>query len=516
MHRLCTFLLIPLFFSITHSFVPSVSDLPLSDSVSIDGITWRFSEDVRIGTFVNGHYYVVGPVTVSSITPEPENGRNGSVLNIPVDPGISSFDDRVSSNRFREELRVYPPVSLQPGDALISSISVETMDSEPSWLREQDAAGSPVKSVSVLTCLAEPVATDAFRPSYCDRTQKIYYADSLKRTLLPDFEKVDDTPDISVFAEHFERPWLETCFFHFDAATDYQVQYGREAGRAVGIATLLLMCDFAAEEKEPLLINFIQYGIDLWGIVTAGYKGWPAHGGHGSGRKWPIVFSGMLLGDTAMASPEKTFPEIRFGEDMQTMYGECWTGADVVYAGHQGVIDGKAVSSTPGWGPYEHNHPSEWADSNQIGEDYRRCCTSLAWVGEALAAMLLNAKKQWNHDAFFDYVDRWMEEDDSAAVAIIMQERGWDYSAGWARQKQCWDTFVENFWAAYRSAAPVRHTIPKTAHGKNRIFTAGSFHPDVRYFGIDGRALPLRMASRNSRILIIVDKGSCWRYLVVR
>jgi hypothetical protein len=137
-------------------------------------------------------------------------------------------------------------------------------------------------------------------------------------------------------------------------------------------------------------------------------------------------------------------------------------------------------------------------------------------VGEALAALLLNARELWNHDAFFDYVDRWMEEDDSAAVAIIEQERGWDYSAGWARQKQCWDTFVENFWATYRDAAPVRHHVPGTADGKNRMFKPGLSNPDTRFFGIDGRAVPRQKALLNSRILIMVDKGSYRRCLVVR
>jgi len=51
--------------------------LTLTDTVSQHGITWKFSEPARVGQFVNGDYYVVGPVTITSITPRPENGRNG-------------------------------------------------------------------------------------------------------------------------------------------------------------------------------------------------------------------------------------------------------------------------------------------------------------------------------------------------------------------------------------------------------------------------------------------------------
>jgi hypothetical protein len=85
-----------------------------------------------------------------------------------------------------------------------------------------------------------------------------------------------------------------------------------------------------------------------------------------------------------------------------------------------------------------------------LGENYRRCCTSLSWVGEALAARLLNAEEAWDHPAFFDYVDRWMMEDDSEYVDIIEAQTGTSYHAHWARQGQAWDDFVEEMWAAYR------------------------------------------------------------------
>ena len=50
------------------------------EKISQFGITWTFDGKVPVGKFVNGDYYVVGDVTVVSITPKPENGRNGSVL----------------------------------------------------------------------------------------------------------------------------------------------------------------------------------------------------------------------------------------------------------------------------------------------------------------------------------------------------------------------------------------------------------------------------------------------------
>ena len=415
------------------------------ESVTSHGITWQFTAPVEVGQFVNGDYYVVGPVTISSITPPPGNGRNGSVVNIPPSQNQSGFDSRTSNGRYDPSLSETLPIQLVPGDALVSSISVETFGALPRPFRPEDSSLSPVQSVSVLTCLEQTVSNDAFRPSYCDREQKIYYANELQRDLLPKLEKVANTPDIERYADAFERAWLEVCFFSFDAAAEYQAQYGREEGRVAGIVTLLLMLDFTEEEKERLLINYVQHGIDLWGIVRAGYPGWQAHGGHGTGRKWPIIFAGMLLNDTDMRSPTMTYPNVKFGEDMQTVYGNGWTGANVVYGGHMGP-DGDQVNS--GWGAYEHLHPSQW--TSDIGENYRRCCTSIAWIGQALAVRLMGAMEYWNHNAFFDYTDRWMTEDDSEHVDEILRSFGKDYRASWQRQRQTWDTFVNEMWAAYR------------------------------------------------------------------
>jgi hypothetical protein len=145
-------------------------------------------------------------------------------------------------------------------------------------------------------------------------------------------------------------------------------------------------------------------------------------------------------------------------------YTHAWQGATVIYGGHYGVLaDGTPVS--PGlYGPYEQLPPAQWPllipPTEQLGEAYRRCCTSVSWVGEALAIRILGGKSLWNHPAFFDYVDRWMTEDDTQAVADIQTQSGFDYGANWERQGQThyWlqgefpqYTFIDDMWHAYRS-----------------------------------------------------------------
>jgi hypothetical protein len=454
---------------------PALTDLPLQNSVSVHGITWTFGHSVRVGQFVNKDFYVVGACTVTAVTPAPTvtPARNGSVLNIPPGDQGTGFDDR--SANYRPAFRKYPPIAMAPGDALVSTVSIS--DSARAviraWLSTGNGTESICKTAGVLTCMAAPVATDAFRPSYCDRGQKLYYADSLRWNLLPNLKRVSSmtAARLHEWSWHFlSSPWLDACFFGFDAPLDYMPHYSAETGRAVGIASQFLICDFTKAEKDSLMKGLVQYGIDLWGIVRGcnASRGWQAHGGHGTGRKLPMIFSGIMLGDSAMAKPTTTYPALRIGEDMQTSWDFCWATGDsnYVYTGHQGLWNGLPVNTSPGWGPYEGTPPSQWyccepGYTAPLGEAYRRCCTSHAWIGEALAARLMNAIDLWDHRAFFGYCDRWMTQirQDSAEVSAIKAAKGWDFSPDWERQGASWDAITNDMWKTYRNSASINRPV---------------------------------------------------------
>jgi len=455
-----------------------------ASSITKDGITWTFSQPVPVGQFVTGDYYVVGPVTITAIDPAPTVSspyENGSVLDLPTANSKSGFDSRLNDGTdeswwFDATLRSYPPIILKPGDALVSSISLAQIHSLPEVMRASDMSASPVATVSVLTVLGAAVSADAFRPSYCDRSQTIYHADSLQRNLLPSLapptpsDPNAGTPTLAQFETYYRRPWIDTNPFLFDAPAEYMPSYGQHVAFADSYASLLLMLNFPADQKINLTNYFVQYGIDLHGCLAAGV-GWPAFGGHRSGRKLPIILAGILLNDTHMKNVSAEYPN-EFGEDMQTVYInqippagtylQAWQGATVIYGGHYGVTtDGTPVSAGL-YGPYEQLQPVDWPLINgneQLGEAYRRCCTSVSWVGEALAIHLLHAESTWNYPAFFDYVDRWMTEDDTQAVAEIKAQTGFDYSANWERQGQTryWlqgefpqYTFIDDMWKTYR------------------------------------------------------------------
>ena len=337
-------------------------------SITDHGITWTFSQPAEVGQYVTGDYYVVGPVTISAISPPPTPGRNGSVINLPNVQDKTGFDDRTQGNRFDATLRSNPPFTLRPADSLVSSISV-TLGRVENWLREGsgEKSRSPVKTVSILTCVSTPPPPDAFRPSYGNTSGRIYRLSQVNRALLPRLRPPGavDEALLNTLSKRFSRPWVDNLFFGLDAQVDYMPMYGREVGRATGLAGLFLLLDLPPAlqpAQERLLIGFLQWGIDPWGLVRAGHPGWQAHGGHGSGRKWPIIFAGMLFDDAAMRVPNASYPTVRFGEDMQTAldagppYGPAWVGGSAIYTGHTGLWNGTPVSTDPEWGPYETCH----------------------------------------------------------------------------------------------------------------------------------------------------------------
>ena len=131
--------------------MPRLEDLGLESSVGQYGITWTFDRPARVGHFVNGDWYVVGPVKVIAIDPKPLYGqqvpqreldpielerpqsqrvRNGFMLNPPAQMKVA-YDSGVR-NWFDPSLIQKLPVAMTPGDSLVSTIS---MPEEPGVAR---------------------------------------------------------------------------------------------------------------------------------------------------------------------------------------------------------------------------------------------------------------------------------------------------------------------------------------------------------------------------------------------
>ncbi|MEK7413913.1 MAG: sigma-70 family RNA polymerase sigma factor [Planctomycetota bacterium] len=433
---------------------PVLDDMPLRSSVSQHGITWMFKNPVRVGRFVTGDWYIVGEATIVAMTPKPlfgdevrdilhipervtegvdyphQQARHGSMVNPRPSRGTCGFDSRITGKRYDPKLFAQLPIHLTPGDSLVSTISRSSAE----CTRAGEGVVEPIQVAAVLTCADKPFPADAFRPSYCmGASSRVHLARELRRDLLPRLARSGQNQphDLSAYAAKFAKSWLDIADYGFAAPIENNPRQGQIMAATCGEAALLLSSDYPAVDKERLLVGLVQVGIDFYGLARGGAQ-WAAHGGASSGRKFPIVFAGHMLGDEDMRHPGASLPSTRFGEDDQTAFGpisyrgeiyeRSWSGSRVIFMGHSSDPSDSLEAQERAWldgtGIVDVYPPAEWPrfglSAKDVGsEAFRSYIASGYWVSQALAMRVLALESAWDHDAFFAYVDRWMSEDDT-------------------------------------------------------------------------------------------------------
>jgi len=426
------------------------------------GITWTLGTPARAGQFVNGDWWVVGPVVVRSVSPAPgkapadeqvdirrdqwgntslrddDRRRNGSMIVLRAGPN-QGYDSR--SGTYRPESGVTFPVRLDVNRSLVSTISHRSITNQ-NFVRQimwgtERTDQLVLKAAAVLTCLSAAPPKDAFRPPYAGTEKPIFRASNLKWDGLLRLKPVAGTPDWNQFERYFQRVWLDhipSWGQRSVSPNENQPAYGREHARVTSMAALMVHLDVPRERKEKLVIGMVQRGIDLWGVCQVGMH-FNHGGGHGNGRKWPILFASLMLDKPKLARLPETAV---FQEDVQTYYGKGWHGQTALYwmVNHHGPRE-----------RYEEKKPEQWKKWDKTTEGYRVSSVAQGWIGNALAARMMKAIDLWGHDAFFDYCDRWMRTDDPYAAARGQHKRP-------AQEGKTYDKFVDGMWKAYRDSAP--------------------------------------------------------------
>ena len=401
------------------------------------GITWTLAEPARVGRYVTGDWWVVGPVTVAGVAPAPSPGRNGSAVN-PAAGKRQGYDDRIHG--YDASPRASFPLALKPGQSLVSTASVETIGVKtPDTVRGQYCRG-PLRTAAVLTCVASPPPRDAFRPPYVGTGKPAFTASQLRRDLLPRLKPPGKLPSLKLYERYLQRIWLDHLYEwpnRMMHPLENMPDYGREITNIVSAVSLMLLLEDPKNERETLLLRFVQLGIDYYGVTRSDNDLWRANGGHNSGRKMPILVAGVLLGHDGMKRVKASF-----AEDEQTYYGKGYRGQKALWR-----INRNDARN------HEHLPPARWdgppfkgANNGWKSEGYRRL-NGPTWIGQALAARLLGAKGFWSHDAYFDYVDRWVNEAENGTVdKQTLKPAGYDpfYGRG---------GFVRAMWQAYRAQA---------------------------------------------------------------
>jgi CSLREA domain-containing protein len=181
-------------------------------------------------------------------------------------------------------------------------------------------------------------------------------------------------------------------------------------------------------------------GIDL-GADGAGNP----PGGPNGGLQPPAIATATTQGVAGTTQPGWTVEVFLVGADGEE--GEISLGVTTADSAGSFVVPLAGVSAgslvtatataglplgTPVWGERHCFPQSDYVDPGNLA--YRTCCTANGWIGAALGAHILGMRGLWNHEPFFDYVDRY----------VASREPG-----DWTRS---WSSFVEEMWEEYRAA----------------------------------------------------------------
>jgi parallel beta-helix repeat protein len=408
-------------------FLPSI--VSADTSVTQYGITWSWQEDREVGQFANGDYWVVGPITITSITPEFDGMHNGWEVN-PLPSTTQSQGYEYWAGSFDANLVPDLNYYANPGDSIVKAVSLDGITGDC-------YSGGCLKKMAVLTVVTQAEADlgleDYFRPPYVSDDKPLYPISDIRTELLP---SAPITPAIAL-----EIPTLTEVYDDFKMMQmDYlgartgrilkpqdnmgMDHHGCSVGRRTGAAILRLMLDDPlgspfgdpAEEKMPTLIGILQYGIDMNHAILNGQV-WASGGGHDNGRKIVLAFASVMLDDQGikdtLANNQHLFEEdqgIYYGDNAgTTLYGfdsstgaacsesQYWTrlvgtGGEKSCRDPYGYIDG-------GW---IHEYEGEITASNYAYTVYQ---SSKA----AVPAMVLMPElaEAWDNDLTFDYMDRF-------------------------------------------------------------------------------------------------------------
>jgi len=444
-------------------------------SIEQYGITWQFDDDYQTGQFANGDYWVLGPVTITQITPDATSefhdlgggictgfsagvsacseacaaqypglipncdgpdrdgncicaaGTNGWESN-PIVEGPQAFQSGCSGGSYDPRLMPNLPYTAQGGESLVKTI--------PSGMERPC-----IQTASVLTVVDEiPPGNGAevFRPPYAGTEKPYYYVSDIRLELPPSLGQVEDAKGQEWVRNRYQKVQLdhkEGVLGRSLHPAGHMPDYGGDIGRDNGDAVLQLFLDDPIEDKMQGLVNFIQYGIDLHYMYRLGHR-WGAGGGHRPGQLLPLAFAAVMLDDPQMKSDMKTIEEDGWLHEQATLWwSENQQRALWGYYQNTDEEDYWNRLRTENSGAKSMRDIYDYIDGGYApGQLYQACCTSLPWRGEALAFNIMpELKGVWNDSTFFEYVDRWVNEGTITQpdpCAPVSQGGGHDYTTG--------------------------------------------------------------------------------------
>lgn len=390
-------------------------------------VKWTITGDPVNGSYANGDPWVVGPVTITAISPESTNAngwwQHGTQVNAVVGTGSQGFDSSMSEGGqgpvYGTNLNVDPghtgsSLVLNEG-TVIKSISLSTRPSV------RGAGSRPqLLGMEYLTVVTAAPPAGAFRPPPVgtSKTSK-WTIKNLNFSILRSFPVLSGAPEKQVVEDWFLRPWPTFILDNqgrWVHPIDNMPEYGRDFGRRLGNGGLVLHTEIG--DKTKLYIHMVQIGIDTYGTVRDD-NFFTGFGAINSGLKWPVLLAGLGLKDegiqsvasggitTAGSAPNAN--RLNFSFDRQTWYVLPGDVGREMYS-----ADGRKRETYR----EEHVGMAEWGEQHwkqpvRDGSNWDVYYRNIAFAGDfggILAGVLTTGGAEaWGWPATIEYFDRYVK-----------------------------------------------------------------------------------------------------------
>lgn len=384
-------------------------------TITRNGITWTLdrsgtlNDGVTNGTYVNGRPWVKIPFSVTAINPVPTAEHNGTMWN-PAGGATQAFDifpgnPYTSENQPAGNAGLSLPWSVSTEGSIISSDTSEISTQFNTALM-----------FSILTAVAVAPAVGDFAPPYIGSGSRASIANesniNYARLANHAHTGIAQIPNMATLNVGFSKDWFEldlnwTGRYLHPSYMGLSTGYGRDIALQTGDACLALQLAYTNAQKRDLLINIVQLGIDIYGMIQTGGT-WYADGGHNYGRLSPLIVAAGVLNHSGMKTALGSY---LFSEMHATFYvsaGEVGTQTPP-RVGQNGDLPHDYITGEigmPEWGIRHYLLP-HW-DNNFWLASYRDIGGSCL-PAPVIVALSMGMRGLLNHEAMFDYCARHVD-----------------------------------------------------------------------------------------------------------